>query len=95
MGRMIASTVPCTGMPFAGAGPGLTSAGQGDGSNLWHRGAAGRTRNALQPAARYLVLIDSAADGRRLARLFLSSFEQVAEFDAAERHAAQVYTLAL
>jgi len=36
-----------------------------------------------QPPARHLVLIDSAADGTRLARLYLGSREQVAEFDAA------------
>ena len=36
-----------------------------------------------QPPARYLVLIDSAADNARLARLFLASRQQVAEFDAA------------
>lgn len=36
-----------------------------------------------QPPARYLVLIDSAADGSRLARLFLACRTQVAEFDAA------------
>jgi len=36
-----------------------------------------------QPPARYLVLIDSAAENTRLARLFLDSRLQVAEFDAA------------
>lgn len=35
------------------------------------------------PPARYLVLIDSASAGGRLARLFLASYEPVAEFDAA------------
>lgn len=34
------------------------------------------------PPARYLVLIDSASDGARLARLFLASRDLVAEFDA-------------
>jgi len=38
---------------------------------------------APQPPARYLVLIDSAAHGTRLARLFLADHQQVAEFDAA------------
>lgn len=33
--------------------------------------------------ARYLVLIDEGASGARVARLFLESFEPVAEFDAA------------
>ena len=36
-----------------------------------------------QPPARYLVLIDSAAENTRLARLFLDSRQQVAEFNAA------------
>ena len=36
-----------------------------------------------QPPARFLVLIDSAAENTRLARLFLESHQQVAEFDAA------------
>ena len=36
-----------------------------------------------QPPARFLVLIDSATDNTRLARLFLVSRQQVAEFDAA------------
>jgi len=36
-----------------------------------------------QPPARYLVLIDNAATGARIARLFLASREEVAEFDAA------------
>ena len=36
-----------------------------------------------QPAVRYVVLIDAASHGTRLARLFLASREQVAEFDAA------------
>lgn len=36
-----------------------------------------------QLPARYLVLIDSAADGRRVARLYLATRQQVAEFDAA------------
>ncbi len=34
------------------------------------------------PPARYLVLIDSAAQGARLARLYLRSRQPVAEFDA-------------
>jgi hypothetical protein len=34
------------------------------------------------PPARFLVLIDSASHGTRLARLFLASHEAVAEFDA-------------
>jgi hypothetical protein len=34
------------------------------------------------PPARYLVLIDSAAYGGRLARLYLASRQLVAEFDA-------------
>lgn len=36
-----------------------------------------------QPPARYLVLIDNAATGARIARLFLATREEVAEFDAA------------
>ena len=36
-----------------------------------------------QPPARYLVLIDAASHGSRLARLFLEDRTQVAEFDAA------------
>ena len=36
-----------------------------------------------QPPVRFLVLIDSAAENTRLARLFLDSRQQVAEFDAA------------
>ena len=36
-----------------------------------------------QPPARYLVLIDNAATGARIARLFLESRKEVAEFDAA------------
>jgi len=34
------------------------------------------------PPVRYLVLIDSAAQGGRLARLYLESHQPVAEFDA-------------
>lgn len=34
------------------------------------------------PPARWVVLIDSASAGRRLARVFLASREMVAEFDA-------------
>ena len=34
------------------------------------------------PPVRYLVIIDSAAHGGRLARLYLGSREPVAEFDA-------------
>lgn len=34
------------------------------------------------PAARWLVLIDSASAGRRVARVLLASYETVAEFDA-------------
>lgn len=41
------------------------------------------TDAADAPPARYLVLIDSASHGTRLARLFLATREQVAEFDAA------------
>lgn len=36
-----------------------------------------------QPSVRYLVVIDNAATGARVARLFLASREEVAEFDAA------------
>ena len=36
-----------------------------------------------QPPVRFLVLIDSVAENTRLARLFLDSRQQVAEFDAA------------
>lgn len=36
-----------------------------------------------QPPVRYLVLIDNAATGARVARLFLASREEVAEFDGA------------
>jgi hypothetical protein len=43
------------------------------------KGQAGET---AMPPARYLVLVDSAAHGGRLARLFLASREEVAEFDA-------------
>lgn len=49
--------------------------------------SAGRTTEAdsdsQQPPARYLVLIDNAATGARIARLFLATREEVAEFDAA------------
>lgn len=38
-------------------------------------------QTTLRKAARYLVLIDSG--GYAVARLFLESFEQIAEFDAA------------
>jgi hypothetical protein len=34
------------------------------------------------PPVRYLVLIDSASNGGRLARLYLASHQLVAEFDA-------------
>lgn len=34
------------------------------------------------PAARYVVLIESASAGRRLAHVLLASREEVAEFDA-------------
>lgn len=37
---------------------------------------------AQLPPVRYLVLIDAAAQGSRLARLYLASRESVAEFDA-------------
>lgn len=37
---------------------------------------------ALQPAGKYLVLIDSAGTGGRLARVFLSTLDRVAEYDA-------------
>lgn len=36
-----------------------------------------------QPSARFLVLIDNAGTGARIARLFLATREEVAEFDAA------------
>lgn len=36
-----------------------------------------------QPPVRYVVLIDSAAAGGRVARLLLETYEQVAEFAAA------------
>lgn len=45
--------------------------------------AAQGDREPEQPPARYLVLIDNAATGARIARLFLESREEVAEFDAA------------
>lgn len=35
-----------------------------------------------QPAAKHLVLIDSAGSGGRVAKVFLPSLEEVAEFDA-------------
>lgn len=35
-----------------------------------------------QPPARYLVLIESACEGARLARLFLENRTEVADFDA-------------
>lgn len=35
-----------------------------------------------QPSARYMVLIDSASVGGRVARLFLDTLQEVAEFDA-------------
>ena len=50
--------------------PGKSRAGDGD-----HAPA--------QPPVRYLILIDNAATGARIARLFLDSREEVAEFDAA------------
>ena len=45
--------------------------------------ATGAEHEAEQPPARYLVLIDNAATGARIARLFLASRAEVAEFDAA------------
>ncbi len=36
-----------------------------------------------QPSARYMMLIDSAGTGTRVARLFLDTLQEVAEFDAA------------
>lgn len=41
-----------------------------------------------QPPARYLVVID--ANGSTIARLFLESREQVAEFDAGSEEATQM-----
>ncbi len=38
---------------------------------------------AEQPPSRYLVLVDNAATGMRIARLFLDSRREVAQFDAA------------
>ncbi len=35
-----------------------------------------------QPAARYMVVIDSASTGTRVARMFLDTLQEVAEFDA-------------
>jgi hypothetical protein len=43
---------------------------------------AGKGNDAHQPAARYMVLIDSASGGTRVARLFLDTLQEVAEFDA-------------
>ena len=43
----------------------------------------GASATSAQPSARYLVLIDAASDGTRLALLYLDNFEKVAEFDAA------------
>jgi hypothetical protein len=44
-----------------------------------------------QEPARYLVVID--ADGSTVARLFLATREQVAEFDAGAEEATQVTTV--
>lgn len=46
-------------------------------------GRADADHGPEQPPARYLVLIDNAATGARIARLFLASRMEVAEFDAA------------
>ena len=45
-----------------------------------------RSDTRRQPSARYLVLIDSG--GYMVARMFLESHEQVAEFDAAVEEVA-------
>ena len=38
--------------------------------------------DTAQPPVRYMVLIDSASAGGRVARLFLDTLQEVAEFDA-------------
>lgn len=43
---------------------------------------AGARSGQEAPPARYLILIDSASEGRRVARLLLASHEAVAEFDS-------------
>lgn len=50
--------------------------------------AAPSTQPAEQAPARYLVCIDSG--GSRVARLFLASHVQVAEFDAGAAEAVQI-----
>ena len=47
------------------------------------QGRAAIAHEPQQPPARYLVLIDNASTGARIARLFLASHVEVAEFDAA------------
>jgi len=49
---------------------------------------SGHQRSTLQPAARYLVLIESA--GAALARLFAESRQQIAEFDASTEEVASM-----
>lgn len=41
-----------------------------------------RKHEPAQPPVRYMVLIDSAGAGGRVARLFLATLQEVAEFDA-------------
>ncbi len=42
----------------------------------------GSTHEPEQPPARYLVVIDSATEASRLAKLFLETRAEVAQFDA-------------
>ncbi len=46
------------------------------------RSHAGNGHRAHPPAARYLVLIESASAGRRVAHMVLASHAALAEFDA-------------
>ena len=39
-------------------------------------------KHDTEPPVRYMVLIDSASAGGRVARLFLETLQEVAEFDA-------------
>lgn len=49
---------------------------------------SGHDRTALRKAARYLVVIDSG--GSAVARLFLDTREQIAEFDAGTEETASM-----
>jgi len=74
--------MPSTAAPHSGARE--THMGYGFGNEIPH--AHGNT--TPRPRSRYLVVIDSG--GFMVARLFLESREQVAEFDASTEEVAQM-----